>query len=277
MNHFARNGDNILIGRFLGAATLGLYSRAYAMLMLPIQQLNGPISSVAIPALSRLQNEPERFRNYYRKTLGLMVLLSVPLVAWMLVSAHHIILLVLGEAWEGAIPLFRALGGAAMVGTINIAGGWLFVCLGRTDRQFRAVALHSLGLVIAFVVGLPWGAFGVAVACSAATVAFRVPYLAYAAHGTPVQLRDIGKVLLFPLLSSAIASTVTYTSDYYLFTQIGAFPSLLLTMVLFGATYLSIMFAHPDGRDTLKNFWYVLKEMRGKKWNTEEESNRTVN
>ena len=58
VNYFARNLDNILLGRFWGANVLGLYSKAYSIMMLPINQIRAPLNAVAIPTLSRLQNDP---------------------------------------------------------------------------------------------------------------------------------------------------------------------------------------------------------------------------
>ena len=69
INYFARNADNLLIGKFWGSGPLGLYSKAYGLLMLPLRQINAPLSAVAIPALSRLKDEPERYRNYYIKAV----------------------------------------------------------------------------------------------------------------------------------------------------------------------------------------------------------------
>jgi hypothetical protein len=60
VNYVGRNLDNVLIGRVLGGATLGIYSKAYQLLMLPLSMVNGPISGVAVPALARLQSNPER-------------------------------------------------------------------------------------------------------------------------------------------------------------------------------------------------------------------------
>ena len=69
VNYFARNLDNLLIGRFWGPAQLGLYARAYQLLLLPIDQMITPITAVAVPALSRLKDSPERYRQAYLRLL----------------------------------------------------------------------------------------------------------------------------------------------------------------------------------------------------------------
>jgi len=60
-NYVERNLDNVLIGRFVGALQLGCYARAYDLLRLPLQQIADPAGTVAMPTLSRLISEPERY------------------------------------------------------------------------------------------------------------------------------------------------------------------------------------------------------------------------
>ncbi|MGD1918579.1 MAG: lipopolysaccharide biosynthesis protein [Pleurocapsa sp.] len=96
INYFSRNLDNILIGRRWGSQQLALYAQAYRLLLLPIQQINSPIHSVAIPTLSSLQGEPEKHGRYYYKAILLITTLGMPIVAFMFATAHDLILLMLG-------------------------------------------------------------------------------------------------------------------------------------------------------------------------------------
>ena len=69
VNYFSRNLDNILIGRRWGSQELGLYAQAYKLVLLPIQQINTPVTSVALPSLSSLQSEPQEYCRYYYKAM----------------------------------------------------------------------------------------------------------------------------------------------------------------------------------------------------------------
>src|SRR5262249_15914422 len=69
MNYFSRNLDNLLIGRLWGSVQLGFYARAYQLLLLPLDWILEPLSSVAIPALSRLNGSPTRYREAYLRLL----------------------------------------------------------------------------------------------------------------------------------------------------------------------------------------------------------------
>ena len=91
VNYISRNVDNLLIGKFVGTDALGLYAKAYSILMLPLTQINSPLASVAVPALSRVRNDPERLRSYYRKGLTLATMLGMPLVVFSFVRADEIV------------------------------------------------------------------------------------------------------------------------------------------------------------------------------------------
>jgi O-antigen/teichoic acid export membrane protein len=148
VNYFSRNLDNVLIGRRWGSEQLGLYAQAYKLLLLPIQQINNPINAVALPTLSSLQTEPQKYSRYYYKAILLITTLGMPIVGFMFASADKVILLMLGQQWLGAVPLFQFLMPAAFVGTFNVAPGWVYQSLGRTDRQFR------IGTVMAIITSL---------------------------------------------------------------------------------------------------------------------------
>ncbi|MFA7061062.1 MAG: lipopolysaccharide biosynthesis protein [Pedobacter sp.] len=79
VNYFARNADNILIGKFIGADALGIYGRAYQLLMMPITMLSAPLSNVAVPALCRLNEERDRLHKYYLHILYLLSLFAGPI------------------------------------------------------------------------------------------------------------------------------------------------------------------------------------------------------
>jgi len=141
VNYFARNLDNVLIGWSCGSRQLGFYSKAYSLLLLPLQQVNAPISSVAIPALSRLQHDPKRYTDYYLKSAGLIVALTAPLVVFMAVESNEIVTVILGGQWEGAAAIFFVLSFACLVQPAAVTAGWVHVTTGRPYRMLKWVLL----------------------------------------------------------------------------------------------------------------------------------------
>ena len=107
--YLAYNLEKVLLGRFWGADALGLYGRAYQLINVPTENLNGSIGGVAFSALSRLQNDPIRFRNYFLKGYSLVNSITLPTTMFCALFADDIILLALGPKWTDVVPIFRLL------------------------------------------------------------------------------------------------------------------------------------------------------------------------
>ena len=241
----SRNTDNVLLGRFFGSQSLGLYKKAYDLLLLPITRINGPLSTVVLPALSRLQDNPEKFRRFYTIALRLMVSFSAPLVVFCYASASDLVAVILGKQWVGAVPIFKALGPAAFVGTLNVAGSWILISLGNTRRQFKITLMIGSGVIVSFVVGLPYGPIGVAVAYSVASCVMRIPMFAYACKGTPIRLSTIGRAVVLPGIASALSGvTASFIGRAILESQPISIRLLSSAFVFFG-TYLVVLLAPP--------------------------------
>jgi PST family polysaccharide transporter len=266
VNYLLRNVDNLLIGRAFGAAALGLYSKAYGLLLMPIQQVTMPIAGVVLPALCRLQDRPAQYRTFYLKGVMLIVLFSMPLAAATLVLADSVVLTLLGPAWMEVVPIFRVLGVAALVDTLNSAPGWAFVSLNRTGRQFRWQLFETGLTVAAFVIGLRWGPIGVAAGFSIVRCALRVPVLRYALHGSPVRLHDLFGAVWRPAAASAMAAGPVYAAHGLLAASgTPAAVQLVAGLAAFGALYLAAYLLLPGGREEIRGLGRVVDSFRGVK------------
>jgi O-antigen/teichoic acid export membrane protein len=192
------NADNVLIGRYLGAASLGLYSRAYNLLMLPARQLNAPIGNVAIPALSRLDVDPERFARYYLRAINLMIWISAPLFGFLFVAAEPVVVIVLGNQWRGAAPVFRFLAIAGLAHVIHGSTIWLFVSRGQSGNLLKVTAVISPVLLGSYLIGLRFGINGVALTGSLALIGVLPWMLSYTLRGTRLTVGQVGRAMLYP-------------------------------------------------------------------------------
>lgn len=246
LSYLTRNGDNVLIGRFLGSAPLGIYAKAYGLLMMPIQQINAPVNGVVLPALSRLQDQPDRFRSYFLKAVGGLAFIGMPLTAFAFVDADSLVLTVLGPQWVGAVPIFRLLAPAALLGTINSAPAWIFTSLGRADRQLWWACISTPIILAGFAVGLVWGAAGVAASFS---VTFGLCFVAFAADAcrhSPVRFRDLAGAVIPPLGASAVAALLVFACQAV--THFAAPLRLAVDAALYALIYGTLCLTLPGGR-----------------------------
>jgi PST family polysaccharide transporter len=162
-NYFSRNLDNILIGKFWGETQLGLYDRAYKLLLFPLNQITNPLARIMIPALSRLKNDPDRYRRAFLRVIPLLLLVALPGVSFLAAMADIAVPLALGDQWRDSAPIFTALAFAGLLQPLNSPAGWLFISQGRSGEFMQWGAIAAVTSIIAFAVGLPYGALGVAI------------------------------------------------------------------------------------------------------------------
>jgi O-antigen/teichoic acid export membrane protein len=194
-----RNADNVLIGRYSGAGPLGLYSRAYNLLMLPVRQLSAPAGSVAVPAFSRIQGDPERFARYYLRTVNLILWISAPVFGFLFVAANPVIVLVLGSQWQEAAPVFRILAISAFGQLLLESTIWLFVSRGQSKQLVKLLLVIVPIMVASYAIGLPFGIKGVALSGSLALLAILPWMLKSSFRGTDLTLRRLAHSILCPV------------------------------------------------------------------------------
>ena len=261
LNYFTRNADNVIIGYALGSGALGYYCKAYNLLTLPIRQVNGPLSSVAIPALSVLQKQPEEFSQYFRKAVGLVAFLSVPLIVFVIVFAEDIIHLVLGDQWQESVPIFRALGPAALMGAWNVAPGWLFVACNHTTALFRYGLVSAPITILAFLIGVQWGAVGVAYAFSITFWTLYIFIIPYACYQTPVKPADFISSIWRPVLAAICAAIFAVITTRIWSTHISVIQ-VLVCAAMFAFYYLLAISILPGGSQMLNDVRSLIANLR---------------
>lgn len=261
LNYVARNMDKILLGRVWGAGVLGLYERAYKLLLLPIHQINTPISSVAIPTLSRLQNDPPRYRRYYCNAMNLLAFTTTPLIVVMVALSDELILIVLGEQWVKAGIIFKVLAIAALGHPLANANGWVLISLGQTNRMLRWTFIAVPLYIFAFVIGLRWGAVGVAASYAICAHLIRFPHFFYALRYSPVAVSDLVRATWRPVTVSLIMYVAMATARFYLAMQSPVWTLLICCAAGVAALSISIL-VWPAARTEARDLLRLVKELR---------------
>ncbi|MBX3347831.1 MAG: lipopolysaccharide biosynthesis protein [Nitrospira sp.] len=208
--YVAYNVEKVLLGRFWGAEALGIYGRAYQLVSIPTENLNSATGGVLFAALSRLQNEPDRLKNYFLKSYALVLSLTLPISVGCALFADDIILLVLGAKWQDAAPIFRLLTPTILIFALINPMYWLLVSIGLVGRSMKLALVIAPLVITAYILGLPYGPRGVAFAYSAALTLWVVPHIAWCIHGTMISPKDILQTVGRPLLSTIIAAAFAY-------------------------------------------------------------------
>lgn len=262
LNYFLRNADNILVGRYLGADVLGMYSYAYRLLMLPIQQLNGPLLNVMLPTFSQLQQQPDRFSIVYYKTLSMIVSITFPLIGLSYAVAPIAFTVILGEKWIESAYLFQILTPAAFVTSLNVATDWVYLARGDTKRMFHWALIRVPFTLICMFVGLFYGgAEGVAFSVSFSLSILLLPYMVATFKNTNLLLSRvcgiIGRATL-PVLVANLAISVCgggWVIDNGLF-------QLLMYSLLYGAVHISFDLACNRSKSSFNYALIIVQKLR---------------
>jgi PST family polysaccharide transporter len=163
-NYWMTNADNLLIGKYLGTASLGIYDRAFGLMRLPLDEVSGVLSRVMFPALSTIQRDKERIKGIFLKSNRVIALITFPLMIGLLVVARSFIIAIYGPKWEGVIPILQIFCIEGMGRSIGTTKGWIFLTQGRTDLMFKWGLFAGVVRIASIVIGLHWGVVGVAAA-----------------------------------------------------------------------------------------------------------------
>lgn len=206
--YIAYNADKALLGRVWGADILGIYSRAYQLINVPTASLNSAISQVAFPVLSRLQDDPERLKNYFLKSYALFLSLVLPISMGCALFAEDIISVFLGPKWGEAAPVFRMLAPAIFAFKLINPFGWFMQATGRAARSLYMGLVLAPVVILGYVAGLPYGATGVAAGFSVGTLLLVVPIIFWSTRGSSITFVETFRVISRPFLSILIGAGV---------------------------------------------------------------------
>jgi PST family polysaccharide transporter len=258
--NWVRNADNILIGRYWGAGPLGLYSRAFNLLTLGISQITAPTCSVAIPALSRIQDEAELFARYYLKIMNLIVWIIASLFGFLFVAATPVIVLVLGAKWREAAPVFQILTISALGQVLLESTLWVLISRGQSARLLKLMLFLSPIMLGSFVIGLPFGIKGVALSLSI-TLLCTLPWiLRFTFRNTNLTLTRLFEALVRPVALS-LSGVLLGKLALRLFAPQSEISQLFVAALSFLVTY-SLSMLIPSVRKEFESIRKVLAELR---------------
>jgi len=259
----SENVDNFLIGRVWGAQILGLYSKAYTVLLMPVRLLSWPLESVAISALSSLQHKGEAFVRHFHLLTETLFVILVPLAMFLVVAAEEVIMILLGSQWGESVLIFQALGLATLLGTMVHPLHWLLMSLGQSSRYLQLNLAANLLRTAAIMVGLSWGALGVAWGISIA-MAFLLPFKAwFACRGSQISVMHYAQGCWRPVVAALVAGIGLWVFR----ASTGLWGEQLLVRLVLSATvfvvmYLLLLLALPGGMARLRLVLRGIKTLR---------------
>lgn len=242
VTYVSSNLEKVLLGRYWGTEALGLYGRAFQLINIPRENLNSAIGLVALSALSKLQDDPPRFRSYFLKGYSLVLALTMPVTIGSALYAEEIILVLLGPGWTEASTILRLLTPTVLVfGLINPLR-WLLYSIGLVGRSLKMAVVLAPLVIGAYAAGLSRGPNGVAFAYSAVMMAWLIPHIAWSIHKTMISSKDIYTTASRPFVSACVAGAVAFAVTSVVGQGFPALWRLLLGGGTLGIVYVGMLF-----------------------------------
>lgn len=208
-SYLAGGLGNALVGWWWGASVLGLFTQALRVLVMISGQLIPPLRSVALPALSRLQDRPEEYARYYLRIANIMAWIGFPSAAFLIFNADDFVRIVFGPQWTECISAFRMFGPVTALLPLYQTVQWLFVSRGRTDTALRWSIVAAILVLVSYAIGVPFGITGIAAAYAVIWCAITLPLGFRAAlKASLIRSSAILKAVLWPAVASLAVITV---------------------------------------------------------------------
>ena len=273
-NYIAVNGDNFIVGRFLGAAPLGYYGRAYSLMSAPAYAFGTVLDQVLFPAMAKVQDDLKRLAAAYRRGVALIALLVLPASAAIIYLAPEVIRIALGPKWGPAVVPFQVLGIGMLFRTSYKMSDSISRSTGAVYRRAWRQLIYGGLVVLGAWIGTHWGIVGVS---WGALSALSVNFFLMAALGQQVaglSWRDFWKAHEPAVLLTVASFPLVWGATTFLRGQ--AVPALVTLIVggiiLTGACALLIwrfprVFLGADGQwmaDTMRGFLRKIRKSDGR-------------
>ena len=197
-----RQADTLIVGKFLGAATLGLYNIAVRIMQLPVSILGGSLHSAIYPRFVKLREDNKSLRELVLFTTTAQALFAFPPIAAVAAASQAFFTLLLSERWQASGEIFTLLAGAAAIQTIVAINGSLLQAIGRTGARLRLTVEYAILWTISALVTAPFGIHAVALGCTLSTLIYLPRLLQLYLRPIECTSLDFIRALAAPALAS---------------------------------------------------------------------------
>jgi polysaccharide transporter, PST family len=261
------NVDNLLVGWRFNAVALGFYKKAFDLFALTASQLTAPLNNVALAALSRLNQDHERFRRSLASSLGVVAFVGMAMSADLTLVGRDVVRLVLGAKWSESGRIFEIFGPGIGAMLLCSTVGWVHLPIGRPGRWLRW-SLVSLAITVSlFLVALRWGPAGIAAAWSVSFWTLLIPSFWYAGRPIGFRISDlIGAIWKFTaaaLVAGGTTAAIVRVTPFWntASTTAAALKATVVVSGLFVALYLLIVILFHRGLAPLRELGSLLREL----------------
>ncbi|MBX2924894.1 MAG: MOP flippase family protein [Chitinophagaceae bacterium] len=157
INYWVRNLDKILVGRVLGASILGIYTRAYSLMLMPLSQISNTLNRVMFPSFSLIQYNKKAVWDQFIKMNGIIAFICFPMMALLGIFSREIISVIYGSLWLDVVPVFTILCLLGAFQALASTFGPIYYATAQTRLMFKVGLVSRFLMLTGIVTGLYTG------------------------------------------------------------------------------------------------------------------------
>ncbi|MCW9066067.1 MAG: oligosaccharide flippase family protein, partial [Ignavibacteriaceae bacterium] len=231
----ANNADYVIIGKFLNPNALGLYTRAFTIMTLPLSKISMTIFDVIFSVFSNVKHDLEQIRTIYLKSIKLIALLSFPILSTIIMGSELIILGIYGEKWSGAIRVLQILCIAGFFRVISNSAGAVAKATGKVYGEAWRQLIFAVILIVGALIGIKYGIEGVGFAVVISSLWFYISMAHLTMRIVNISWLDFLIVQIPGFLVLIIISLINLSSlialDYFLSQEMYLLKLLILFLI----------------------------------------------
>lgn len=241
----SKQTDPLVIGKVLGAGTLGFYSIAYRIMAMPANITGVPIQGALYARLVRLREDAESLRTVILAVTFGQAALLFPAMTALAVSGRPAFTILLSERWAWTGDLFSLLAVAGMAQAVTTLNGAVLQALNQTGARLRLTVEFAIIWVAAALVLVHFGAEVMAIGFSVASLLYLPRLLHFFLRPMQCSYREYAAALAGPVVVSlAIVASHTFFSRTF---ELSNWGHVLLAGAELIAAYAALgLFTHRD-------------------------------
>ncbi|SFV31386.1 MOP flippase family protein [Thermoflavifilum thermophilum] len=241
IDYWSRRFDDLIVGKFIGANALGIYSRAYYLMLMPIAQLFSIVGGAILPAFSSLQSDKNKVKQSFIQSIRILGFFCFPIISFLIFASDNFILGLLGKKWGNAIPILRILGFAGFPLMLTVSTSWIFVSLGETKQLFKWGIINSVTIILAVLIGFSFGSVK-AISWSYVFANFFLvyPVIRILRALIDITFNEIIKNIIISCLISLCMGAIIFMVGNFLPSSLSSIAKLIVQFLVGFATYLSL-------------------------------------
>ena len=259
LKFFNQRSDDFLIGMFLGTTALGYYTVAYRLLRLMVNVLTNTTVSVALPAFSRIQNEPQRLRKAFYKVTRLTSFISFPAFFGVIFLAPELVSVLFGDKWVQSISVMRVLALVGILQSISYFNGTVMMAKGKPDWRLKINFINALLNVLGFAITVKFGIVAVAISVVVSNYLVAPIYLWAIRKLITIDLGAYFQQYFTALLSAGLMTLVMLAIKVAIVNFVSEFSILFICGISGILTYLVIVLM--IDREMLKQILTMVRQI----------------